>query len=240
MPGSILNADINFPHFTGHESTEEKISTIQNYLYMLYEQLRYSMGNLGTENFSEAGLKDLVEIAAKNIDITGVVTFHDLETEGATIINGANITTGNISADRLNLTGAITWNDLDNNTKNTIYAQAYTPPSYIKSTYIDSTEIRSPIISGGELYATNGNSYIKVDNDSIEFYNKQAGSAGFQQDWYIGVLGNAVSFYSSLYAITIGSIEGVRLSGRIKLTQNYAYGSTTPQTGSEGQLFFVI
>lgn len=99
MPGSILNADTNFPHFTGNESTDEKINTIQNYLYMLYEQLRYSMGNLGTENFSEGGLKDFIALAAKNIDITGVVTFHDLETAGATVINGANLMTGTVFAD---------------------------------------------------------------------------------------------------------------------------------------------
>ena len=36
-----------------------------------------------------------------NIQITGVVTFNDLENAGSTTINGANITTGTISADRI-------------------------------------------------------------------------------------------------------------------------------------------
>ena len=38
------------------------------------------------------------------IDLTGAVTFSDLSTSGKTIINGANITTGTISADRLDVT----------------------------------------------------------------------------------------------------------------------------------------
>ena len=62
MPGSILNADINFPHFTGQETTDDKIDTIQNYLYMLYEQLRYSMGNLGVENFNDKSLEGLQKL----------------------------------------------------------------------------------------------------------------------------------------------------------------------------------
>lgn len=101
MPGSILNTDINFPHFTGKESTEQKIDTIQNYLFMLYEQLRYSMGNLGTENFSEGGIKDLEQIVAKRIDLSGYVTFSSLSEPGQTVINGANLMTGTVTADEV-------------------------------------------------------------------------------------------------------------------------------------------
>lgn len=42
-----------------------------------------------------------IKIAAKNLDLSGIVTITDLETEGATIINAGNITTGIISADRV-------------------------------------------------------------------------------------------------------------------------------------------
>lgn len=64
MPGSILNADINFPHFTGRETADQKIDVITNYLYLLYEQLRYTMGNLGAENFSAAGKQEITELYA--------------------------------------------------------------------------------------------------------------------------------------------------------------------------------
>lgn len=39
-----------------------------------------------------------VQISADHVDISGMVTFYDLEEEGATVINGANITTGEIRA----------------------------------------------------------------------------------------------------------------------------------------------
>jgi len=42
-----------------------------------------------------------VTIDSASVSFSGVVTFDDLETEGNTTINGANITTGTISADRI-------------------------------------------------------------------------------------------------------------------------------------------
>ena len=54
MPNALMMADANFPRFTGAESTEQKISTMQNYLFQLTEQLRYVLDNLDTENFVTA------------------------------------------------------------------------------------------------------------------------------------------------------------------------------------------
>lgn len=59
MPSNWLYIDTNFPTFTGEESPNEKITTIQNYLYMLVEQLRYTLRNLGTSNFNAAELAKL-------------------------------------------------------------------------------------------------------------------------------------------------------------------------------------
>ncbi|MBQ5589088.1 MAG: hypothetical protein IIU70_02930, partial [Anaerotignum sp.] len=44
-----------------------------------------------------------LDIVADNVNITGFVTFDDLETEGETTINGANITTGEIASDYIHL-----------------------------------------------------------------------------------------------------------------------------------------
>lgn len=70
---------------------------------------------------------------------------------GTTRIKGSSIETGSIAAgsiraDQIQLSGAITWGDLDSGVQNTIYAQHTSLPRYIKNTYIDSTEIRSPTI----------------------------------------------------------------------------------------------
>ncbi len=59
MPVSLLNADTMFPSFTEGTSSSEKIDTVMNYLYMLLEELRYTFGNLGAENFNDASLNEL-------------------------------------------------------------------------------------------------------------------------------------------------------------------------------------
>jgi hypothetical protein len=51
-----------FPNFEGNETTEEKVDQIQNYLYMLVEQLRYSMANIGKENFNETEFDNIVNL----------------------------------------------------------------------------------------------------------------------------------------------------------------------------------
>ena len=43
MPSNWLYIDSNFPTFTGEESLKEQVTTIQNYMYMLVEQLRYTL-----------------------------------------------------------------------------------------------------------------------------------------------------------------------------------------------------
>ncbi len=59
MPVSLLNADTMFPSFTEDTPSSEKIDVVMNYLYMLLEELRYTFGNLGTENFNDASLDEL-------------------------------------------------------------------------------------------------------------------------------------------------------------------------------------
>jgi hypothetical protein len=88
------------------------------------------------------------------IDLTGYVTFHSLETAGATTINGSNITTGTIDAERINMRGAISWSDLSSDVQDAIDAGVSGDtdiPDYIKSTYIDGARIESPTINGGTL-----------------------------------------------------------------------------------------
>lgn len=62
MPTSLLSADTKFPNFSGSETTEEKVDQITNYLYMLVEQLRYSMANIGAENFNETEFDNIVNL----------------------------------------------------------------------------------------------------------------------------------------------------------------------------------
>lgn len=67
MPGNILSADTQFPNFAGQESPAEQISTIRNYLYMLLEQLRYTLNNLDAGNFNSEGLKEIQDAISQPI-----------------------------------------------------------------------------------------------------------------------------------------------------------------------------
>lgn len=67
MPGSILNADTGFPYLEEEHTDREKIDKIQSYLYMLLEQLRYTLGNLGTENFNDAGLAEIKDMITEPV-----------------------------------------------------------------------------------------------------------------------------------------------------------------------------
>lgn len=57
MPSNWLYIDNNFPTFTGEEKVSDQVTTIQNYLYMLVEQLRYTLHNLDLSNMNAAALE---------------------------------------------------------------------------------------------------------------------------------------------------------------------------------------
>ena len=67
MPSNILTTDTSFPNLNGNQSTDEKFRLITNYLYMLLEQLRYSMANLGLENFNEKEFDDIVNLITEPV-----------------------------------------------------------------------------------------------------------------------------------------------------------------------------
>lgn len=52
MPTSLLSADSQFPDLEKTQSDKEKFEILSNYLYMLLEQLRYTLSNLGLDNFN--------------------------------------------------------------------------------------------------------------------------------------------------------------------------------------------
>lgn len=263
MPNNLLTVDTAFPTFTREQTTDQKLDVVTNYLYMLLEQLRYTLENLGAGNFNETELEEIgktitspiyvelenaagaihdlsitadqltsrledaegnissidqyarsitlsvtngetsstikllaggVQIASQVIQMDGLVTFTGLE-DGTTVINGGCIQTGTIDAEYLNLTGAIQFtdlsqavrNDIDDavNTANDAYDLAHENqlPDYIHNTYIDSTEIRSPNISGGKFLSPNKETWIEMGSGDT--------SAG-----YIGYLDLYVDGYS--------------------------------------------
>ena len=62
MPGNVFSADTNFPRFAGNQSADEKIDVVTDYLFVLLEQLRYTLANLGQENFNDTELEKIGKV----------------------------------------------------------------------------------------------------------------------------------------------------------------------------------
>ncbi len=113
MPSNWLYIDTNFPTFTGEENTEEKVATIQNYLFMLVEQLRYSLHNLDTRNMNQTALnaftRELTEpIYGRIEDAEGNLTELAVTAQGiAARVSDAEGTISSLQMTAKNLTSQI-------------------------------------------------------------------------------------------------------------------------------------
>ena len=119
MPTDFLSADSSFPNLEG-KTQDEKIAQLTSYLYMLLEQLRYSLSNLGQENFNTTELETLTETIRQPI----YVQLEDTEKGLSTQLNVLN---GNFNA----VFEGVDWNnDVTKYTKvvgdiNGIYTEVY-------------------------------------------------------------------------------------------------------------------
>ena len=101
MPSNILNTDIMFPQFREGQSSEQKLNDVLNYLFMLREQLRYSLANLGVENINPSSLDEIGEIITEPVyvqlsDAEGNIT--SLTAEVGLLSSRLTDTEGNVSS----------------------------------------------------------------------------------------------------------------------------------------------
>ena len=61
MPTQFAALDTGFPAFTGRETTEQKVQSLYDYVFLLLENLRYLLRNLSPENFNQEELAEWVE-----------------------------------------------------------------------------------------------------------------------------------------------------------------------------------
>ena len=102
VPSDILSADTGFPTFTGDMSTDQKIERVTNYLYMLLEQLRYTLSNLGVDNFNDTELVEIGKVISEPIlvrledEVSGSLTSLQITVNG--IATKVQDSEGNITA----------------------------------------------------------------------------------------------------------------------------------------------
>lgn len=208
MPSNWLYIDTNFPSFTQKESASDKIETMQDYLFMLVEQLRYTLHNLDLSNMNKTAADEFVKQITDPIygeikDAEGNITQVALVAEGLAARIGdaeGNITQLQATAKGLqasvsNLNGSVTNLTADvNGIRATV------------STKIDATQAQSIFDQSAEgftLAATSGESGTIF---KLNYNGAQIASTG-SIDLYV----DAVNIYGTLTATKLrgGSISVV-------------------------------
>ena len=206
MPSNWLYIDTNFPSFTQKESVNDKVETMQDYLFMLVEQLRYTLHNLDLSNMNKTATDEFVKQITDPIygeikDAEGNITQVALVAEGLAArigdaegnITQLQATAQGLSASISNLNGSVTNLTADvNGIRTTV------------STKIDATQAQSIFdqsATGFTLGATSG------ENGTIfklNYNGAQVASTGS-----IDLCVDAVNIYGTL---TAGALRGGSVS----------------------------
>ena len=104
MPDRMHLIDTGFPNFSGYEKTEEKVEAIQNYLFMLLEELRFLLRNLDGDNFNDAGLAEIAQSVAAALEKNPV--FDSVVTN---ILYSNTVVTGELYADYGDIADLTVW-----------------------------------------------------------------------------------------------------------------------------------
>ena len=208
MPSNWLYIDTNFPSFTQKESVNDKVETMQDYLFMLVEQLRYTLHNLDLSNMNKTAADEFVKQITDPIygeikDAEGNITQVALVAEGLAgrigdaegNITQLQATAKGLQASVSNLNGSVTNLTADvNGIRATV------------STKIDATQAQSIFDQSAEgftLAATSGENGTVF---KLNYNGAQIASTG-SIDLYV----DAVNIYGTLTATKLrgGSISVV-------------------------------
>lgn len=208
MPSNWLYIDTNFPSFTQKESVNDKVETMQDYLFMLVEQLRYTLHNLDLSNMNKTATDEFVKQITDPIygeikDAEGNITQVALVAEGLAARIGdaeGNITQLQATAKGLqasvsNLDGAITNIKADvNGIRATV------------STKIDATQAQSIFDQSAEGFTLGATSGENGTIFKLNYNGAQIASTGS-----VDLCVDAVNIYGTLTATKLrgGSISVV-------------------------------
>ena len=235
MPSSLQTLDTAFPKIDDHQTTEENFNQVVNYLYMLLENLRYTLGNLGEDNFNDTELDSIGKL------ITEPVWARIADDEG-------NIHTLNVTAQ--NLLSQVS--DLDGNlsalqqTAETLSSRITTADGNISALTQTANSLSSKIsdaegnisslsqtVNGFSLSVSNGSSSstIKLMSGSTVISSKTiqfTGGVVFKSD--LSTKGSTTINGSNITTGTINAcnVNGVNVTGcTIKGSRYYNTGGTT-------------
>lgn len=207
-----------------------------------YTELALNMDGLSAE---VQGLEG--EYAALALTVDG---FTVTDSSGTTRIKGSSIDTSTLNVQNINFTGVIGWNDFADDAKNEVNAaydlasEAYDLadsvqlPSYIKSTYIDKTTIKSPTIEANDIGLYGGYFVVKNSSGSTTYgsigYGSGMSSAGSVTTGVVMSSGGNTGLGSGDYYVIVTD-AGVRLQAGT--TSMYVTGSMAMMEAGGNQIY---
>ena len=248
MPTQLFGADISFPSFSREQSTDEKLDATLDYLYLLLEKLRYSMSNIGVENFNESALSGIAKtisdpLSAKISDTEANVLSLSLRADG--LFSQIESIGGNVSslmqtAD--SLSSRITGLDGDVSTlmqtANSLSSRITSLDGNVSSLMQSSSSLSSRIsnaegsisrlsqtINGISLsvQTSNGISSIKLVSNGVQIGS--SGTINLSGLVKFSDLSNSGSTSINGSNITSGTISGIAISGSIFSTILSRFGA---------------
>lgn len=88
MADDFLSADLSFPVLQTDQSTDQKLAAMMDYLRLLLEQLRFTLENLGMENFNGTEFSQMSELITHPLNVRladAEQNMSDLEIEAGAI-----------------------------------------------------------------------------------------------------------------------------------------------------------
>ena len=235
MPSSLQTLDTSFPKIDDHQTTEENFNQVVNYLYMLLENLRYTLGNLGEDNFNDAELDSIAKLIqepvwARIADDEGNI--HTLNVTAQNLLSQVSDLDGNLSA--LQQTAETLSSRIKTADGN---ISALTQTAGTLSTKVSNVEgsisTLTQTVNGFSLSVSNGtsSSTIKLMSGSTVISSKTiqfTGGVVFKSD--LSTKGSTTINGSNITTGTINAcnVNGVNVTGcTIKGSRYYNTGGTT-------------
>ncbi len=217
MPSSILNTDIMFPNLSG-KSTEQQVFTIMNYLYMLKEQLTYSLSNLGLENINANSFNEIAGIINQPV----ILRLDGVDGSLAEI----DVNLGIISAELENAEGDISNLQL---TADSLSAQLEDAEGNISAIYLISESLSTRVEDAEgnitTLFQTSDSLTSRVTSADGNISTLQQTATSLTSD-ISDLEGNYTSLQQTVNGLSITASNGTQ-SSTLKLTSNGVQLSST-------------
>ena len=234
MPSSLQTLDTAFPKIDDHQTTEENFNQVVNYLYMLLENLWYTLGNLGEDNFNDTELDSIGKLITEPVwariaDDEGNI--HTLDVTAQNLLSQVSDLDGNLSALQQTaetLSSRITTADGNisalTQTANSLSSKISDAEGNISSL--------SQTVNGFSLSVSNGtsSSTIKLMSGSTVISSKSISFSGMVTFSDLSTAGNTTINGSNITTGTINAcnVNGVNVTGcTIKGSRYYNTGGTT-------------